>query len=171
MAYTNSMSVFVKSTLAPKPKTKDIKPVSLVLAAILLVMVVAQLFTYEDFPGVVTGFWLSDDAGLSHVLAALIVVAEVSALPFLLAMRLSPLMRVLSMVSGWIAIGFWVFIAIWLNVTMTAMSSAGILGATIEFPVGRWVIWFTLALAVLTAWASWGMWPVKPVKKSRLKRN
>jgi hypothetical protein len=153
------MSFFVKSTPASAPKTKNIRPVSLGLAAVFIVMVVAQLFTFETFPKVIANMGLPGGEGVASIRAALIVTLEVVALPFLLSMRLSPAMRVVSMVSGWLVVTAWLAASLWLNLSTSIASNSGLLGDTISLPVGWWNVLFCLSLGVLAAWSAWGMWP------------
>lgn len=160
MAYTTGMSFFVESTPAAVPKTKNVRPVSLGLAAVFIIMVVAQLFTFETFPNVISGMWLTGGSELSPVRAALIVTLEVAALPFLLGMRLSFAMRILSMVSGWMVVAAWLVASLWVNLSNNIHISSGLLGDTITLPVGWWSVLFCLGLGVLAGWAAWGMWPV-----------
>ncbi|MDN5274792.1 MAG: rane protein of unknown function [Candidatus Saccharibacteria bacterium] len=153
------MSFFVKSTPASVPKTKNIRPISLGLAAVLVIMVVAQLFTFETFPKVIADMLLPGGSDVSSIRAALIVTLEVAALPFLLSMRLSPAMRVVSMVAGWFAITAWFVASLWVNLSPNMGMNSGLLGDTISVPVGWWSVLFCLSLGVLAAWSAWGMWP------------
>lgn len=155
------MSFFVMSTPARPPKTSNVRLVSLSLAAVFVVLAVAQLFKFEDFPGVIAGFWLPGGETVARLVAALLVTCEVLALPFLLAMRLSPAMRILSMGLGWLVIAGWLFLALWANCTTNVIGSMGIFGATLRIPVGWWAAFFFVALAVLAGWAAWGMWSTK----------
>lgn len=102
---------------------------------------------------------------LAKLLAALVVTAEVFAVPFLLCMRLSPLMRVCSMVLGWLSIAWWLYVLVWENVTVTALGSNGLFGATLTLPLGWWSVCFMLGVGVLAGWASWGLWPL-PIRRS-----
>jgi len=160
MAYTASMSVFVQATSAMRPKTKNIRTVGIALTAVFVVMAVAQLFTFEDFSAVIDAMWLPGGGGMSSVWAALIVVFEVAAVPFLLSMRLSPAMRFVSMVSGWLAIAMWFTATLWQNLSSGVIVNSGLLGATVTLPVGWWNVLFCVALGILAAWAAWGMWPL-----------
>lgn len=164
VGYTTYMSFFVHVTPATKPKTDNVRWIAMLLAGMFVVMAVAQLFTFEDFPGLVTGFLLPTGDRLAPVVAALIVLGEVVSVPFLLGMSLSPLARWCGMVSGWLVVGAWFVISIWLNVTASAATTAGFLGVTVKLPIGWWAVCFSLALGVLAGWASWGMWP-GPIRK------
>lgn len=159
--YTTGMSFFVQSTPAVKPKTKNIQVVSLSAAALFVLMSVAQLFRFEEFPQTIADMWLPGDMSAAIVIAACTVTLEVLALPFLLAMRLSHAMRVVSMVAGWIVIGLWLVILILQNISSSIIANSGLLGATVPIPVGWWMVLVWLALGVLVGWASWGMWPLK----------
>ena len=129
-------------------------------------LAVCQLFTFEKFPGVIMQLGLPWNNEIAASLqAALLVILEVAALPFLLFMPLSRLARVVSMVAGWMVIVWWVGITLWSNGATTESLNSGLLGATIELPAGWWMLFFTGALAVLAGWAAWGMWPLKQVTK------
>ena len=146
------MSFFVQATPPPKPRTPNIQTVSLLAAAIIAVMVLTQLFSFEDFPAVISSLWLPGGEFTTKVLTAILVIAEVLALPFLLALRLSPLFRVVSMTLGWIVVLLWTLLTVWENLAVGTISNSGIFGATIPLPVGWWSVLFSLALGVLVAW-------------------
>ena len=154
------MSFFVRSTAAPKPKTKNIRPVSLLLAGIFIVMAVAQLFTFEDFPGVIIQMNLPGGEMFASPRAALIVILEIAALPFLLFMQLSPAARAFSMFAGWAVVIVWMATSLWTNIVVMATVNSGFLGATVSLASGWWMVLFSLALGTLAAWAAWGMWPL-----------
>ena len=161
------MSFFVHATEAVRPRTKSIEVASLVLAALLIIMAVGQLFTYEKFAEVIKGLGFTSNDVTASLVAALIVVFEVAAIPFLLRMRLSPLARFLSMLSGWVVLIFWMSLSLWLNFTLNVASNSGVLGDTVKLPVDAWMVTFFAALIVLDACASYGMWPVsRKAKKS-----
>jgi len=122
-------------------------------------MVVAQLFTFEDFPNLLGTMWMSISDAWLPVVASVLVILEVFALPFLLGLRLSAVMRVVSMISGWVVIAVWFAISFGSIVTNTQTDSA-LLGATVSLPTGWWEVLFCVALGVLAAWAAWGMWPL-----------
>lgn len=161
------MRFTVKAKPAPKPISKDASKIALIYAGILVVMAVAQLFTFEDFPVVISSYWLPGiGQEAAHFLAAFIVVIEVFSLPFLLRLKISTAMRVFSMILGWITSVFWLFIALWLQITVNSVASLGILGATIDVPAGWWAVAMTFGLMILSIWSSFGMWPL-PNKKTR----
>ena len=153
------MKFFVQTTAATPVKNRLIRGVSIALAAIFTAMVVAQLFTFEKFPEVIAVMGLPGDILVADLRAALIVVFEVFALPFLLSMRLSPLMRVISMVSGWIVAAAWLAVSIRLVATGSDTDNGGLLGATVALAPGVWMIVGCTLLATLVGYVSWGMWP------------
>lgn len=131
-------------------------------AALFVVLVVPQLFTFERFAEVLQLQYASF-ASVAPVLAACIVTLEVAAIPFLLAMPLSAAARVLSMAAGWLVAGAWFVLSV--IALLQGNKSTVLLGATIELPGGWWTVCFTLGLGVLVAWVSWGMWP--PAKRRK----
>jgi hypothetical protein len=159
--YTTSMSFFVTATEAEQPKSKNVQIAGVVLAALLTIMLVGQLFTYEKFAEVIQGFGFFSGSDITSIIAALIVTFELAALPFLLRMRLSPLARIVSMVVGWTVLLFWLGISFWLNITLSLSPNSGVLGDTIKLPVGWWMVTFFVALSVLDLWVSYGVWPAK----------
>lgn len=159
------MSIFVKSTLAPTPKTKDVKTIAYFYAIILLIFALCQLFTFEGFLALLESFWLPGGVTFAHALGGIIVIFEVFALPFLIGMRLSPLARVLSMSFGWLVPFIWLVLGFWINLTVNNISNIGFLGAVVSITPGWWVIFVCIALGILSAWASWGMWPLPAKQK------
>jgi hypothetical protein len=157
--YTFSMSIFAKTTPAPTPKTKDVKRIATFYAVILVIMAVAQLFTFDDFLKLVISFNLAGGAQYAHFITAFLVVSEVLALPFLLRMPLSTAFRWLSMVLGWFVAIIWLSFSIWLVVGGGAVHTVGFLGTAVDLMPGWWAIFISGAFGVLAGWASWGMWP------------
>lgn len=165
--YTKYMHYFVQPTPAPTSKTPNVRLISTGLAAVFVLLAVAQLYSYEDFPAVIAGFWLPVDESFASVIAALIVTGEVVAVPFLLGMRLSHAMRLVSMFAGWLVIASWLVLSLWVNASDDIVGNAGVLGATIPTVPGWWMVTIFASLGVLMAWASWGMWPLARVKQKR----
>lgn len=155
------MNSLAQSTSAPTPKTKNVWYVSVALAAVFVVLAVAQLYSFEDFPETIASMGLPGGRVAADLYAALLVIGEVLAVPFLLAMRLSPAMRITSMISGWLILTGWLVIAAFINLTTNAITNSGVLGATIPVTPGWWMMCFFVALAIMAAWASWGMWPLQ----------
>jgi hypothetical protein len=159
------MSFFVHATEAKQVKSKNAQIAGIVVVAFLIIMVVAQLFTYEKFADVIRGLQLPIADELAPVVAALIVTLEVAMLPFLLRMRLSPLARIVSMVAGWAVLLFWLVLSFWVTVTFNIAPNSGVLGDTIALPAGAWMLTFFMALSVLDGWASYVLWPDISIRK------
>lgn len=155
------MSIFPHTTPAPTPKTKDASKIAIVYAVILVVLVVAQLFTFDDFLSLVGDFGFPGGIRYAHFIAALLVASEVFALPFLLRMQLSPAFRWFSMILGWLVAIIWTKISIWLVIHEGIANNVGFLGTVVSLQPGWWAIFISIALGVLAAWASWGMWPYR----------
>jgi hypothetical protein len=155
------MSFFAHSLPAPRPKNKYVQAAGVGLAGLIIVMVVAQLFTFEKFPDVVVAMALPYGDAFAQFRAASIVTLEVAALPFLLSMRLSRLARIISMIAGWMVIAAWTFVALW---TYGFDVNSGFLGATIPLGSNWWVVMFCLGVAALAGWVAWGMWPGRTSK-------
>jgi len=153
------MSIFPKATPAPLPKTKNVTIIATFYAVILVVMAVAQLFTFDEFLKLISSFDFPAGVQYAHFIAALVVVAEVFALPFLLRMSLSPAFRWFSMMLGWGVAVLWAKITICLVISDTLINNVGFLGTVVNLMPGWWAIFISLAFGILAAWSSWGMWP------------
>lgn len=117
----------IKAALPPKLKNKHAQFFAWLLGLIFLLMALVQLVKFEDFTPFVGSVF--DGGAAEKVIAAIIVTTEVFALPFLLRMRLSPLMRIASMVCGWFAALIWLWISIaslqqfmWLGFSLAALT-------------------------------------------------
>lgn len=162
------MNVFPRAVEAPKPIYKEAEYVALFQAGLLVILVVTQLFTYEDMLAVFNSMYLADTT-YTHLLASSLVAAEVFSLPFLLRLKLSPAMRVFSMLLLWAVSSFWLLLGLLLPLKEPAMTSTGLLGGLIDVPFTPLII-FGFIFAVLTIVTSWGMWPfVKKSKKGLLR--
>lgn len=157
--YTVSMSFLVKSTRALPPKTKDAKTIAYFYAAILFGFATFQVITFERFSATIISYWLPIDDSLATLLAAFIITAELFAIPFLVRLRMSPAARVLSMILGWTAPVIWLVLTLWAQISVSSLSSVGMLGGVVELAPGWWAVCVSAGLVILAAWASWGLWP------------
>lgn len=155
------MSIFVKATPAPKPRTTDAKKMAYFYAIILSIFALGQLFAFNDFITLLDSFWLPGDMPTATLLGGVIVASEVFAIPFLIGIALSPLMRYFSMFLSWLAPAIWLFISIWVNLNLNAITNIGFLGTKISITPGPWAILVCIALGIMSTWSSWGLWPGK----------
>lgn len=154
------MNVFDKVTSAPKPKTCESQQIAYAYAVILTVFLLTQLFTFDKFIILLKDFSLPGGAPMAHFLGSVIVTSELLALPFLLGQKLSPLMRIISMILGWFVPFLWLSLSLWLIVTAKFIPNFGVFGTVIDLLPGWWTIFICIALGIMAAWASWGMWPI-----------
>jgi len=153
------MNILVKATPAKKAKTKDSQKIAYMYAGILVIFVVAQLFTFDKFLKLLEDFSLPGGVPIAHLFGGLMVFAGVFALPFLLSFKLSPLMRVFSMVLGWIVPLMWFVLTLWLVLSTNSATNVGFLGTIVKLMPGWWAVFISIALGILAAWSSWGLWP------------
>jgi hypothetical protein len=118
-------------------------------------MATAQLFSYEKFPSVMSGYWLLGDQATVHLFAAGIVSSEVFALPFLLRMKVSPLMRALSMVCSGVVAITWLVVSLWAVTTVNGLTNGGLLGATVRIAPGIIQLGFSIILFGLIGYVGW----------------
>jgi hypothetical protein len=159
--YTEDMSGFIKAFEAAVPQTKESGYVAILYAALLTGMVVAQLFTFEDF---IILFQDMFGRSTGMIVAALIVVIEVFALPFLLRIPLSKAFRYFSLGLAGIAAVFWLFVTTWEVIVKPSVTATGLLGTLDPLGPGAWAISFTSALTVLAVWSIWGLLPAHRAK-------
>ena len=135
----------ITGTYGPK-RTKQTQAVALMVAALLTVLLFAQLFGYEDFAVTLGALMPFNDSALLNVTAGGIVIAELLALPYLLGMYLSPLMRAVSVV---LAVGvsvFWMFTGF----TNSHAGNSGLFSTTIDLQGGVLATLVSLVLFVGT---------------------
>lgn len=122
-----------------------------ICAAYILVMLVAQLFTFEQFPALIGSIGVA--GGLTVVVAITLVVAELLALPHLLSIpRLPGMLKKVSFVSVFVALlGLTI-----LEVTALLAGQTVIFGATFHLPAGSWSLFMLTGLWVLAAWGAIG---------------
>lgn len=159
------MSIFATATPAPGVRTSDTKKAALLYAGFIVVMLVAQLFTFEAFLVLAKDFNLPVGDTLSLAFPAFVTVFELFALPFLLRMRVSPAFRWVSMVSGWLVAFAWLLVSVWVVSTYQPVGTIGFLGTIGALIPGWWAVFVSFAFGILAAWASWGMWPSQKAKK------
>lgn len=126
----------------PALRTSRVQIVGIVGAGLLVLMLVAQLYSYENLASILSVVLPYGDQTLITVTAALIVIAELFTLPWLLGMKLSHLFRALSAVIG-LAIGsFWLMVAL----TNAHAINSGLLGEKVVIPGGLLALGWALAL-------------------------
>lgn len=167
LVHTLNMSIFPNAVSAPKPKAKQAVSIGLVQSGIIVVIVLAQLFSFEDYLNIFASMYLANEPN-SYLIASSIVAAEVFSLPFLLRLKLSPAMRVFSMLLLWVVSATWLVLSIYLPINQPGLSSTGLLGGLVNITSSQLVI-FGIIFTSLTIINSWGMWPFAKHRKGFLK--
>lgn len=120
------------------------------LAIVFLVLLVTQLYSYEDFGAVVEGYGLPGGMAMVVLVAALIPLFEVLSLPFLLSMKVSRQWRRISRFAVVAAPVLWLLIALATNLLGTEVLNSGVFGATLPVVGGWWLV----AFAGLLLWSA-----------------
>lgn len=124
---------------------------ALTLGVLYLGVAIAQLFSFEKFAGVTSGFSVPGGQVAAVFIAVVLPVIEIAALPFLLSMRLSERWRRVSRYFVALTPMVWLVLSLWQNFSPSVdKSNTGIFGATIVTSVGFWSILFT----ALWLWAA-----------------
>jgi hypothetical protein len=116
-------------------------------AGLLAVAALAQLFTFEEFPAVLAGYPLPGGYASAILLAALLATVEVLAVPYLVMMRLSPLMQGMSLACGWLSCIVWSVLGL-VHITQAEISNSGLLGATIAISSGWPTVLFVIVVSL-----------------------
>ena len=151
---------FARASSVKLPQRLSIWAATLYLAFFFVIAAVSQLFAFETFGDIIATYGLPMDDVFNKVAAALIVTLEVFAIPFLLMMRLSLLMRIVSMVSGWVVLVFWLAVGVWQSTVSFYIPNAGLFGAKISLPQGWWLVFYMAALITLLIYVSYHLWPI-----------
>lgn len=160
-AYTIKSMKFAVAERANEPSSQTFKVIAWVYAALLVVMVVGQLFSFEKFIPLLGDYWLPGGDGTATLLASLIVFFEVFSLPFLLRMPLSPLMRWFSLACGLLVAGIWVMLGIVAVMSDSTMTNSGILGVKVAVPFGDVQLAWAIAMTALALASTYGLWPLR----------
>lgn len=165
------MSFFRTPQPAPAPRSSQGPAIGVLYAAILVVMVVAQLFTFEAFLQLFGSFGFPGGIGTGYVLAAMLVTSEVLAIPFLLRMSLSPAFRVFSMLLAGLVADIWLLVTIWTALMTNPPQNVGFFGTIIEIQAGMGPIFLAIALGILAIWATYELWPLGKATKKKSTRK
>lgn len=150
------MKYFAKPVDAPAVKFKNAEYLGLGLAAIFVIITVAQLFTFEDFIVIIEKSLTPVSVFLAAIAPPLLVVSGVFFLPFLLRMRISIAFRWLSMILGWVSSALWLFLAVR---SFYDDSSFAILGSVVSVPGGIVSLVAAILLSAGVAVCSYALWP------------
>lgn len=131
---------FATETPAPAPTRKGLLWVPYGLALLTSAMLLGQLLSFEEFIRVLGDYFVPGGLTSAKVLAVVIVVAELFALPFWLRMRLSQAMRVVSLFSGFIFMIVWTLLGIWAFANGLQLENCGCFGAFLPQPFSGWVL-------------------------------
>lgn len=153
------MKLFVSATAAPTPRTPNVAVVATFYAGLLTAMVVAQLFTFEEFLQHFIVLDLPGGRGVAHLVGAGVIFLEFLAIPFLLRMALSPAFRWVSLAAGWLVGMAWLAISLWTVLHVPEVSTIGFLGTVVDLTPGWWAPLLSLGFVILAVWSSWGMDP------------
>lgn len=150
---------FATAEPATTPRSPTAQRAAWAYTALLVVMVIGQLFGFEKFIPLIESYWLPGGHGTATLVACLIVITEIFALPFLLRMPLSPLMRWFSLACGVAAAALWVLLGLIAVLGTITMTNSGVLGVKVGVPSGGVQLLWALGMSALAAYSVWGLWP------------
>ncbi len=119
----------------------------LALGIVVTFLIITQLFTFEKFADITSGWHVAGGGVVAALLAGVLPLLELGSLPFLLSMDMSRgscriSQACLLVVSAvWFGVALWCFLAV-------PMSESGLFGATLPLLNGWWTVAFTGLLGV-----------------------
>jgi len=140
-------------------KSQNALKISYAYAFLLVLFVVCQLFTFDEFLSLLTSFSLPGGEITARILGCVLVTSEVFALPFLLRFSLSNFMRNICMVLSWLVPAIWLFLTISIRLLPVTVDNVGFVGTIFKVTPGIWSVYFCLFIAMAAVWSSWGLWP------------
>lgn len=125
-------------------RSAKIRVASVVVAMMIIAMLLAQLYGYEAFAPLLAQL-LGIELKVATVAASALVLIELLALPYLLSMYQSRVMRYVSASASLFISGFWLFSAL----TSAHAANSGLFSDTLTVSGGLGAALWTLAVTVL----------------------
>lgn len=125
---------------------------------------VLQLFAFEHFPTIIANYRipvLSPDFSL--LVAMIVVVLEVLAIPRLLNMRTSPTIYFASSLAGWLVLVFWLAVGLWQSTADFVIENAGLFGSKVYLPQGWWLVTYMVILLTLLSYIEVTSRKIRPI--------
>ena len=119
----------------------------LALGIVVTFLIITQLFTFEKFADITSGWHVAGGGVVAALLAGVLPLLELGGLPFLLSMDMSRGSHwvsqacLLAVSAAWFGVALWCFLAV-------PMSESGLFGATLPLLNGWWTVAFTGLLGV-----------------------
>lgn len=131
------------------------------VAGVMVALVVMQLFTFEDYPALIANFQLPGGMVVAWILAILIPFLEIASLPYLLSMKISQRLRLISRWAVLVTGAVWTILSVWVVIRMGTSVESGIFGATLATESGWWMVVFS----GLLFWSGWLVSRELPARK------
>lgn len=119
----------------------------LALGIVVTFLIITQLFTFEKFADITSGWHMAGGGVVAALLAGVLPLLELGSLPFLLSMDMSRGSRRISQACLLVVSAVWFGVALWCFLAVP-MSESGLFGATLPLLNGWWTVAFTGLLGV-----------------------
>lgn len=119
----------------------------LALGIVVTFLIITQLFTFEKFADITSGWHVAGGGVVAALLAGVLPLLELGGLPFLLSMDMSRGSRWVSQACLLVVSAVWFGVALWCFLAVP-MSESGLFGATLPLLNGWWTVVFTGLLGV-----------------------
>ena len=149
--YNQDMKEYIRAIFPADFKHSTALWRAFILGAVMLSLVIAQLFKFEEFPILISAMNVPGEPFTPWLLAILLPLFEIASLPYLISMKTDGNIRRVSKWSGFVACIIWVLLTTWTSVTMGMSVESGIFGGTLATNSGWWSVLF----ATLLTWSYW----------------
>lgn len=106
---------------------------------------------------------------LSPVWIGVAVLVQLLALPFIVGMKVSPLMRLMSMAMGWLAaVNFLVSVLV---LNLTNSNPVVVFAEAMGVPLNGLFVLLSVMIAVAMGWMTWGRWPSRELNLEEVKKE
>ncbi|MCL2444697.1 hypothetical protein FWD07_01070 [Candidatus Saccharibacteria bacterium] len=161
------------STEAAPPRLKGIRMLGCLLVTMILIAVVVQVMALTRVGGGIVEITSIETETakvlLSPVWIGVAVLVQLLALPFIVGMKVSPLMRLMSMAMGWLAaVNFLVSVLV---LNLTNSNPVVVFAEAMGVPLNGLFVLLSVMIAVAMGWMTWGRWPSRELNLEEVKKE
>ena len=156
---------------ASEPKIKDIRSMGWMVVLLLVVAVFFQVMIMLNNSGanslvaVVSESTWASRLFLSSWMLGVMVFVEIFAVPFLIGAKVSVLMRLMSMLFGWLVAG--VFLVAMLALNLSGSGVSLVVADMMAIPLDWMFILLAVVFVAPIGWVTWGRWPEREIEMAR----
>lgn len=150
MVMVKQVKKSVKKQKSVSEQISSARAARLFLAGYLLVLLLSQLFTFDELPGVLEAVGIEGVFG--YIVPGVLVLSGLFSLPYLIDLKIGSGLKKISLVAGFV----YLFNMTAVEILAFLGQQSVIFGATFDLPGGAWSLIFLSALWVLALWGALG---------------